>query len=51
MLIQLWRASLKQRSLTRLSATIFKKNPEGTWTSGPIAKIGSNPFSNLTLNE
>jgi hypothetical protein len=51
MLIQLWRASLKQRSLARLSATIFEKNPEGTWTSGPIAKIGSNPFSNLTLNE
>jgi hypothetical protein len=51
MLIQLWRASLKQRSLARLSATIFEKNHEGTWTSGPIAKIGSNPFSNLTLNE
>ena len=27
----------------------FRKNPDGTWTSGPNAKIGSNPFSNLTF--
>ena len=27
----------------------FRKNPDGTWTSGPDAKIGSNPFSNLTF--
>ena len=28
----------------------FRKNPDGTWTSGPNAKIGSNPFSNLTFD-
>jgi hypothetical protein len=27
----------------------FRKNPDDTWTSGPDAKIGSNPFSNLTF--
>jgi hypothetical protein len=27
----------------------FRKNPNGTWTSGPNAKIGSNPFPNLTF--
>ena len=27
----------------------FRKNPDGTWTSGADAKIGSNSFSNLTL--
>jgi hypothetical protein len=27
----------------------FRKNPDGTWTSGRNAKIGSNPFSNLTF--
>jgi hypothetical protein len=27
----------------------FRKNPDGTWTSSPNAKIGSNPFSNLTF--
>jgi hypothetical protein len=27
----------------------FRKNPDGTWTSGSNAKIGSNPFSNLTF--
>jgi hypothetical protein len=27
----------------------FRKNPDGTWTSGPNVKIGSNPFSNLTF--
>jgi hypothetical protein len=48
MLIQLRRARQKQRSLVRLTATIFEKIL-GTWTSGPIAKIGSNPFSNLTF--
>jgi hypothetical protein len=36
------RARLKQRSLARLSAKISEKNPDGTWTSGPNAKIGSN---------
>ena len=28
----------------------FRKNPDGTWTSGPDAKIGGNPFSNLTFD-
>jgi hypothetical protein len=28
----------------------FQKNPDGTWTSGPNAKIGSNPFSHLTFD-
>ena len=27
----------------------FRKNPDGTWTSGADAKIGSNSFSNLTF--
>jgi hypothetical protein len=27
----------------------FRKNPDGTWTSGPNVKIGSNPFSKLTF--
>jgi hypothetical protein len=27
----------------------FRKNPDGTWTSGPNVKIGSNPFSNHTF--
>jgi hypothetical protein len=27
----------------------FRKNPDGTWTSGPNVKIGNNPFSNLTF--
>jgi hypothetical protein len=27
----------------------FRKNPDGTWASGPNAKIVSNPFSNLTF--
>jgi hypothetical protein len=27
----------------------FRKNPDGTWTSGPNAKIGNNPFSSLTF--
>jgi hypothetical protein len=27
----------------------FRKNPDGTWTSGADVKIGSNPFSNLTF--
>jgi hypothetical protein len=27
----------------------FRKNPDGTWTSGPNVKIGSNPFSHLTF--
>jgi hypothetical protein len=28
----------------------FRKNPDGTWTSGPDAKIDSNPFSKLTFD-
>jgi hypothetical protein len=28
----------------------FRKNSDGTWTSGPNAKIGSNPFPNLTFD-
>ena len=28
----------------------FRKNPDGTWTSGPNAKIGSNPLPNLTFD-
>jgi hypothetical protein len=27
----------------------FRKNPDGTWTSDPNAKIGNNPFFNLTF--
>jgi hypothetical protein len=27
----------------------FRKNPDGTWTSGADAKIGSDSFSNLTF--
>jgi hypothetical protein len=27
----------------------FRKNPDGTWTSDANAKIGNNPFSNLTF--
>jgi hypothetical protein len=33
----------------KINCDDFRKNPDGTWTSGPIAKIGSNPFSNLTF--
>jgi hypothetical protein len=29
----------------------FRKNPDGTWTSGADVKIGSYPFSNLTFWE
>ena len=28
----------------------FRKNSDGTWTSGPNAKIGNNPFPNLTFD-
>ena len=33
----------------KINCEDFRKNPDGTWTSGPNAKIGSNPFSNLTF--
>ena len=29
----------------------FRKNSDGTWTSGPNVKVGSNPFSNLTFEK
>ena len=34
----------------KINCEDFRKNPDGTWTSGPNAKIGSNPFSNLTFD-
>ena len=29
----------------------LRKNSDGTWTSGPNVKVGSNPFSNLTFEK
>ena len=28
----------------------FRKNSDGTWTSGPNTKIGSNPLPNITFD-
>ena len=33
----------------KITCEDFQKNSDGTWTSGPNVKIGSNPFSNLTF--
>jgi hypothetical protein len=33
----------------RIKCEDFRKNPDGTWTSGPNAKIGNNPFYSLTF--
>ena len=37
-------------SKTKIKCKNFRKNPDGTWTSGPDAKIGSNAFSNHTFD-
>jgi hypothetical protein len=34
----------------KISCEDFRKNPDGTWTSGPNAKIGKNPIANLTFD-
>jgi hypothetical protein len=34
----------------KINCDDFRKNPDGTWTSGPDAKIGSNPFPNLSVD-
>ena len=50
-------ANAQQTEVTKAEAALapkircenFKANADGTWTSGPNAKIGSNPFSHLTF--
>jgi len=42
-------AKLKRHSLQRSNVQI-SKNADGTWTSGPNTKIGTNDFSNHTFD-
>jgi hypothetical protein len=35
----------------QLKCEDFHKNPDGSWTSGPNAKIGDNVVSNSTFSE
>jgi hypothetical protein len=41
-------AKLKRHSPVKCAD--FKKNADGSWTSGPIIKIGTNAFSNHTFD-
>jgi len=40
----------EQALAAKIRCKDFGKNADGTWTSGPDTKIGSNPFSNHTFN-
>lgn len=51
-------ANAQQTTMTKAEAVLgakikcedFKKNSDGTWTSGPNTKIGANPFPNHTFD-
>jgi small-conductance mechanosensitive channel len=51
-------ASAQQTTVTKAEAALsakikcedFKKNSDGTWTSGPNTKIGTNAFPNHTFD-
>jgi len=45
------KATKAEAALTaKLKCKGFKKNSDGTWTSGPDMKIGTNAFSNYTFD-